>query len=115
MKDTLVAPDEPLTRPHIEARDAARLARKEDLPEVHPQGAEGMIFGVYQDWVQQNHGKHMEGGITEDGKWQDMWKNLSVCLPNATTHRMGKLEDSLSQPSHWSLNSYKLGSGTTRG
>ena len=42
---------------------------------------------VYQDWVHQNNGNHMDGEIKEDGKWQDRQKNLSVCQPNTTTYR----------------------------
>ena len=47
-----------------------------------------MLFGVYQDLVHQNPGDYLNGGITEDGKWQDRWKNLSVCQPNATMYRI---------------------------
>ena len=31
-------------------------------------------------WVQQNTGNYLDGGITEDGKWQAMWEKL-LCLP----------------------------------
>ena len=42
--------------------------------------ASDALFGVYQDWVHQNPGTHLYGGIREDGKWQAIWKKL-VCLP----------------------------------
>ena len=67
------------------------LARVGDLPEVLPQGADDMLFGVYQDWVHQNPGNHLDDGITEDGNWQARWENLSVFLPNAMEHCLGKL------------------------
>ena len=38
------------------------------------------IFGVYQDWVHHNPGTHVDGGIEEDGKWQEMWNKL-VFMP----------------------------------
>ena len=39
-----------------------------------------MIYDVYQDWVNQNPGDHLYGGIAEDSKWQARWKNL-ICIP----------------------------------
>ena len=32
--------------------------------------ADDTISIVYQDWVHQNPGTHLDGGIEEDGKWQ---------------------------------------------
>ena len=52
----------------------------ENLPDVHLLGAYDMLFGVYQDWVHQNPGNHLDGGITEDGKWQARWGKLA-CMP----------------------------------
>ena len=42
-----------------------------------------MIFGVYQDWVHQNPGTLLYGGIEEDDNWQNIWKKL-ICF---TTQR----------------------------
>ena len=28
------------------------------------------LFGVYQDWIYQNIGTHLDGGIDENGQWQ---------------------------------------------
>ena len=39
-----------------------------------------MIYGVYQDWVHQNPGDHLDARIAEDIKWQARWKTL-VCMP----------------------------------
>ena len=61
--DTKVAPFEPLTHPYIEAGDVPHIACMADLPEVHLKGAYNMLFGIYQVWVHQNIGKHMNGGI----------------------------------------------------
>ena len=38
-----------------------------------------MIHGAYQDWVHQNPGKHLDGGITEDSQCQAWWEKL-VCF-----------------------------------
>ena len=38
-----------------------------------------MQFGVYQHWVHQNTGNHIDAIITEDGKWQARWEKL-VCM-----------------------------------
>ena len=77
--DTLVAPADPLPRLHIENRDTAILGRMVDPPNVRRLGADGMLFGVYHNWVHQNTGNHMDDGITEDGKWQARWGKL-VCM-----------------------------------
>ena len=50
--------------------------RAANLPHVRIKGEDVILFGVYQDWVPQNPGNHMDGGITEDGKWQAKWKKL---------------------------------------
>ena len=66
--------------PCVEAGNAALQAREGYLPDVHLLGAEYMLYGVYQDWVHQNQGDHLDGGIAEDSKWQVWWKKL-VCMP----------------------------------
>ena len=91
----------------------APTLRTVDLPKVCLKGSGNALYGVYQDWVHQNPGNHLDGGIKEDGKWQDRWKNLSVYQPSATTHRLAQLVKRLSQSSQWSLAAYNLGSGTS--
>ena len=75
LTDTLVALDEPLPHPRNESRGAAFLERAGDLPDFCLLGADDILFGFYQYWVPQNTGNHLDGGITEDGKLQPMWKN----------------------------------------
>ena len=41
---------------------------------------DGNIYGFYQDWVHKNPRTYLDGRIEEDGKRQDMWKEL-VCMP----------------------------------
>ena len=52
-----------------------------------------MLYGVYQDWVHQNPGEHLDGGIVEDSKWQERWEKL-VCMPtqryDAISGKFGK-------------------------
>ena len=40
-----------------------------------------MLYGVYQDWVHQNHGNHLHEGIKEDGKCQYRWKTCLFINP----------------------------------
>ena len=80
LTDTLVAPEEPLPYPRVEAGDTACQAHVEDFLEFRLKGDDGILFGVYQDWVHQNTGNHLDGLITEDIKWQARWETI-VCLP----------------------------------
>ena len=70
LKDASVATDEPSPRPYVEDSDTTRLSITEDLSEVRFRGAYGEIYGVYQNWVHQDSGNNMDGGIKEDGKWK---------------------------------------------
>ena len=74
LTDTPAALAEPLPRPYVEAGDAAVLACTGDIRGVSLLGADNMLFGVYQDWLNRNPGNHLNGGITEDGKWHDRWE-----------------------------------------
>ena len=53
-----------------------------------------MLYGVYQDWVQQNPGDHLDIVISEDIKWQARWEKL-VCmltqLYDAPSGKAGKI------------------------
>ena len=64
-----------------------------DLPDVRLLGNDYMLYGVYQDWVHQNTGKHLNGEIVGDSKWQEQWEKL-VCMPtqryDATSRKSGK-------------------------
>ena len=51
--------------------DAACLENVGDLPYESLMDANDKLLGVYQDWVHQNPGAHMDGGIEEDSKWQE--------------------------------------------
>ena len=42
--------------------------------------ADDKLFRVYQYWVHQNPGTHLDDGIEEDGKWQHICKKL-ISLP----------------------------------
>ena len=35
------------------------------------------LWEVYGDWVHGNPGTHIDGGITDDGKWQGSWRDLA--------------------------------------
>ena len=68
--DTSIAPADSLPHPRVEAGDATVIARVGDLLNVCLLGADDMLFRVYQDWVHKNPGNYLDGGITENGKWQ---------------------------------------------
>ena len=75
-----MASTEPPPRPRVEAGNAALQEQQGYLPDVRLLGAECMIYGVYQDWVHQNQGDHLDGGIAEYRKWQVRWEKI-VCMP----------------------------------
>ena len=54
----------------------ARLESESDLEVFRLMAADDAIFGIYQYWLHQNPGTHLDGGIHEYGKWQSTWKNL---------------------------------------
>ena len=65
--DTPDAPDSPPLGVHKYPSDDARIASVGELPRESLMYANDKIFGVYQDWLQQNTGTHLDGGIEEDG------------------------------------------------
>ena len=92
-EDTSVASAAPLLHPRVEAGDAAIQSLERDLPDVRLLGTDYMLYGVYQDWVHQNPGDHLDGGISEESKWQVRWGKL-VCIPtqiyDAPSGKFGK-------------------------
>ena len=93
-EDTSVASAKPPPRPCIKAGDVALQAREGDLPDVCLLGTDYIFYGVYQDWVHQNPGDHLNGVIAEDSKWQARWEKL-VCMPtqcyDAPSGKVGKI------------------------
>ena len=63
--------DKPTPRPCIQDGYATCLVSMADLHEVQRKVSDNALYGVYQDWVHQNPGNNLDGGIKEDGKWQD--------------------------------------------
>ena len=57
-------------RPCIKESEAAFKVREEDLLDVGLLCANYILYGVYQDWVHQSLGYHLDGEITENSKWQ---------------------------------------------
>ena len=54
--------------------DASRQASVGNPPVGNLMDTDDNILGVYQDLVHQNPGTHLDGGIEEDRKWQEIWK-----------------------------------------
>ena len=61
----------PLTCSCSVAITSARLQRKRNLNTFRLTAAGNALFGVYQDWLHQNTGTHLDGGIGEDGNGQE--------------------------------------------
>ena len=59
----LVSPYKPPLRPWVDSVDAAHQEIRSDHPNVHLNTFDVAIFGVYQDWMHQNPGNLLEGGI----------------------------------------------------
>ena len=83
-----------------------------DLPGEILTAADDKIFGVYQDWVHKNPRTHLDGGIEEDGKWQDRWKQLVLCPPNAMMYHLDGLETNLLGFFWWILMESGIANGT---
>ena len=53
-----------------------------------------MLYGVYQDWLHQNTGEHLNVGIAQNIKWQVRWEELFF-MPtqrcNALSRKVGKI------------------------
>ena len=89
--DTPEALDTTLSRICVDESTNACLKSKGNLPGVCLTAANDVLFGVYQDWVHQNPGIHLDGEINEDVKWQARWENLFVFPPNATMYHLAGL------------------------
>ena len=54
---------------------------KGDVPGYTPTPEDLRLREVYGDWVHGNPGTHLDGGISEDGRWQKWWRDLAVMPP----------------------------------
>ena len=90
----MVALDDTPPHPRFEAGDSNLQAREGDLPDVRLLGSNFMLYGVYQDWVHQNPGDKLDGGIAEISKWQAHWEKI-ICIPmqryDAPSGKVGKI------------------------
>ena len=80
LEDASVASAAPPTLPRVEAGNTALQLQERDLPDIRLLRSDYMLYGVYQDWVHQFTGEHLDVGIAEDSKWQVRWEKL-VCMP----------------------------------
>ena len=60
--DTLVSPP---PRPHKDRSNAVCLASESNLPVDRLTAADDMLFRIYQDWVHQHFGTHLDREIKE--------------------------------------------------
>ena len=74
-----VAPTAPPSCPRVKASNATLQSQEGYFPDVWLLGANYMLYGVYQNWVHQNPGDHLNEGIAEDSKWQVCGKKF-VCM-----------------------------------
>ena len=73
------------------------------------------LFGIYQYWVHQNPGTHPDGGIEEDGKWEQRRKNIYFCPPNDMTNCLAGWVSGLLRILRRRLAEFGIDSGTWRG
>jgi hypothetical protein len=67
----------PVATPDDEVQDVMPVS---DLPGATISPADLMLMKVYGDYLHQNDGTHLDGGIKEDGTWQERWRKL-IALP----------------------------------
>ena len=80
VEDASVASYAPPPHQRVEAVNDSLQEQEGYLPDVHLLSTNYMLYGIYQYWVHQNQGDHLDGGIAEDSKWQARWKKI-VCMP----------------------------------
>jgi hypothetical protein len=69
------------------------------------------LMSVYGDYIHQNDGTHLDGGIADYSDGQ----NSSSCQLNATRHQEVQLADNLFECLPWSWKEYGVGSGIPNG
>jgi hypothetical protein len=52
-----------------------------DLPGVTASDADRKLMEVYGDYIHQNDGSHLDGGIKDDAVWQEHWRKLVILPP----------------------------------
>jgi hypothetical protein len=74
---------EPLTpeTPSLEEEEEVQDTPIGDLPGAVISEADLKMKEVFGDYVHQNDGSHLDGGIKEDGAWQEQWRKL-IALPS---------------------------------
>jgi hypothetical protein len=49
-----------------------------DLPGATISNTDLLFYEVYGDYVHQNSGQHLDGGIADDELWQNYWRRIIV-------------------------------------
>ena len=62
-----------------------------DVPWYTPTPEDLRLREVYGDWVHGNPGTHLDGGISEDGRWQKWGRDLAVMPPRRYDAPSGKV------------------------
>jgi hypothetical protein len=70
--------EEPQEGGTVEENGETEIEQEGDLPGATLSDADRMLHAVYGDYVHQNPGQHLNGGIDDDQKWQDYWQWLIV-------------------------------------
>jgi hypothetical protein len=66
-----------------EREEPAELPNR-DLPGTAALAADIKLMNVYGDYIHQNDGMHLDGGIANNPMCQERWANVLSCQPNAT-------------------------------
>ena len=62
------------------------------MPGYIPTPEDLRLWEVYGDWVHGNPGTHLDGGVKEDGLWQEWWRDLAVMPPRRYEAQSKKVE-----------------------
>jgi hypothetical protein len=73
-----VEDDESRSTPVGEEKEEEKKRNVGDLPGAIISDADLQLYGVYGDYVHQNPGQHLDGGIADDKLWQNYWRRLIV-------------------------------------
>ena len=79
------------SRHHLCQRPSSEIPPSRCVPGYTPTPEDLRLWEVYGDWVHQNPGTHLDGGISEDGRWQGWWRDLAVMPPRRYDASSGKV------------------------
>jgi hypothetical protein len=83
--------DVPRPPPAANAPMASTLEEGADLPGYESTPADQLLDSVYGDHPHNNDGRHLDGGIIDDQKWQSLWLRVTQLAPTRYAVPKGKV------------------------